>query len=238
MDLTLGTVKENYDKDHPGMLLVTIPTFDKSGGDTAWLPAAAPYAGKDYGFYVLPEKDEQVIIGFLDGDRHAGVVIGSLWNRKNTHPPKTVTEKNEVRAFVTKGGHSIIIKDGDEGGVTVKTKAGHTISIAEKDKKISVLTSDGKETITLDEGGGELSVNADKKISLKAQEITIEGNISGKGRAISLEADGNLDLKGKQIKIDGSAAKMNSQNTELTGMAVKVESNGILTLKGAMTKIN
>jgi uncharacterized protein involved in type VI secretion and phage assembly len=238
MDLTLGVVKDNYDKDHPGMLLVTIPTFDKAGGDTAWLPVAALYAGRGYGLYVLPEKDEQVLVGFLDGDRHSGVVLGSLWNKKNTHPPGAVTEKNLVRAFVTKGGHSITISDGDEGGVTLKTKAGHTIAISEKDKKISVATSDGKEAVTLDEGGGAVSLTADKRISLKAREISMEGAISGKGRAISLEADGSLDVKGKQVKIDGSAAKLNSQNTEVTGAAVKVEASGILTLKGSMAKIN
>ena len=238
MDLTLGIVKENYDKDHPGMLLVTIPIFDESGSETAWLPVATNYAGKDYGLYLLPENDEQVVIGFLDGDRHSGIILGSLWNKKNAHPPDTVTEKNEVRALVTQGGHSVIIKDGDEGGMMIKTKTGHTIAIAEKDKKISIVTSDGKEIITLDEGEGAVSIAADKKISLAAQEIIVEGKISGKGQAIVLEADENLELKGKQTKIDGDVAKLNSKNTEVTGTVVKVESSGILTLKGSMTKIN
>jgi uncharacterized protein involved in type VI secretion and phage assembly len=79
--------KENYDKDHPGMVRVTLPDFAKDGGA-----------------YILPEKDDQVIVGFLNGDPQSGIVLGSLWNLKNTLPSEIATEKNDVRAFVTKGG--------------------------------------------------------------------------------------------------------------------------------------
>jgi uncharacterized protein involved in type VI secretion and phage assembly len=238
MDLTLGTVKENYDKDHPGMVRITLPDFAKDGGETAWLPVASSYAGKDYGAYILPEKDDQVIVGFLNGDPQSGIVLGSLWNLKNTLPAETATEKNDVRAFVTKGGHAISVKDGEEGGINVKTKSGHTIVIDEKAKKITVATNGGKQKIELNEEDGAIIVEADKKISLKAKDIALDGKLTAKGQAISIASDGNLDIKGKQIKIDGSAAKMNSQSTEITGAMVKVEGSGILTLKGSMTKIN
>jgi uncharacterized protein involved in type VI secretion and phage assembly len=238
MDLTLGTVKENYDKDHPGMVSVTLPEFAEDGDETAWLPVASSYAGKDYGAYILPEKDDRVIVGFLNGDPQSGIVLGSLWNRENALPSETATEKNDVRAFVTKGGCAIIVKDGEEGGINVKTKAGHTIVIDEKVKKITVATSDGKQKIELDEKGGAIIVEADKKISLKANDIALDGKLTAKGQAISLESTGNADIKGKQIKIDGGAAKINSQNTEITGSMVKVEGRGVLTLKGSMTKIN
>jgi uncharacterized protein involved in type VI secretion and phage assembly len=238
MDLTLGTVNENYDKDHPGMVQVTLSEFAKDGGETAWLPVASSYAGKDYGAYILPEKDDRVIVGFLNGDPQSGVVLGSLWNRENALPSETATEKNDVRAFVTKGGHAIIVKDGEEGGINVKTKAGHTIVIDEKAKKITVATNGGKQKIELGEEGGAIIVEADNIISLKAKNIALDGKLTAKGQVISLESAGNLDIKGKQIKIDGSAAKMNSQNTEITGTMIKVETGGILTLKGSMTKIN
>lgn len=238
MDLTIGTVKANYNKDYPGMVQVTLPDFAKDGGETAWLPVASPYAGKNYGLYLLPEKDDQVIVGFLNGDPHSGVVIGSLWNKKNTIPANTAVEENNIRSLVTKGGHVVSLTDGDDAVVTVKTKAGHKIEISDKDKKITVSTSDGKQKIVMDEGGGAISVDADKKISMKAQAIELNGKLTAKGQSILLESDGNLDIKGKQIKIEGSALKANGQNTEIAGANVKVESSGILTLKGSMTKIN
>lgn len=187
---------------------------------------------------MMPEKDQQVIVGFLNGDPNCGVVLGSMWNAKNTIPPGVATEENILRAFVTKGGHSVTVKDGDEGGLTVKTKAGYKIEIAENDKTVIISTADSKQSVTLDENGGMVSIIADKKITLKAQEISLEGKLAAKGQAVSITSDGSLDIKGKQIKIDGSAAKLNSQNTEVTGAMVKVESSGILTLKGSMTKIN
>lgn len=236
--LLIGTVKENYDQKHPGMLQVTLPAFDDSGNSTAWLPVAMPYAGKNYGAYILPEKGDQVIVGFIGGNPHEGIVLGSLWNTKNTVPSGAATEENLVRSFTTKGGHSVVIKDGDEGGITVKSKAGHKIEIGEKDKKIIVTTSDGKNKIAVDEKGKSVGIEADDKISLKAKNINLDGKLTLKGQAITLEADNEVSVKGKQLKMEATTAALKGQSTEISGANVKVESSGILTLKGSMTKIN
>lgn len=239
MDLCLGVVKANYDADHPGMVQVTIPDFASDGGETAWLPVAAPYAGKDYGVYFLPEKDDQVVVGFLGGDAQSGIVLDSLWNQKNTIPADTAKEENNVRKVITKGGHKITLTDGDDAAVIVKTKAGHQISISDKDKKITVETSDGKEKIVFDEGGGTITLDADKSVSIKAQDIKLDGKITAKGQSVTIESDGKLELKGKQSALEGSTLALKGQTAELTGGgSVKVESSGILTLKGSMTKIN
>lgn len=236
--LLIGTVKENYDQKHPGMLQVTFPAFDDSGNFTAWLPVASCYAGKNYGTYILPEKDDQVIVGFIGGDPHGGVVLGSLWNTKNTLPSGVAAEENLMRSFTTKGGHSVVIRDGDEGSITVKSKDGHKIEIIEKDKKIILTTSDGNNKIVLDEKEKSASIDSADKISLKANNISLEGKLTLKGQSISVEADSGVSVKGKQVKIEATTAALKGQSTEITGTAVKVESSGILTLKGSMTKIN
>jgi uncharacterized protein involved in type VI secretion and phage assembly len=238
MDLTLGIVKENYDADNPGKLKVTLPTFADKASETAWLPVAASYAGNGYGLYIMPEKDDQVIVGFLDGDIHSGVILGSLWNKKNALPPDISNDKNDVRALITKGGHSFIVKDGDEGHITLKSKSGHSIIISDKEKKITITTGDKKQSIELDEGAGSVSVLADKKISLIAGDISLEGKIQTKGGSIKMEADNNYELKAKQLKVEGSNIKLSGQSTEIKGANLKVESSGLLTLKGSMTKIN
>lgn len=236
--LLIGTVKENYDQKHPGMLQVTFPSFDTGGNITAWLPVLACYAGKNYGAYILPEKDEQVVVGFIGGDPHGGIVLGCLWNTKNTLPYGVAVEENLIRSFTTKGGHSVVIKDGDEGSLTIKSKAGHKIEIGEKDKIIVLTTSDGKSKISLDEKGKSVSIDGDDKISLKAKNISLEGKLTLKGQSVSVEADSEVSIKGKQLKIEATTAALKGQSTEISGANVKVESSGILTLKGSMTKIN
>lgn len=236
--LIIGTITANYDDKHPGMVQVSYPSFDSDERVTEWMPAAAPYAGKDYGLYFLPEVDEQVIVGFIGGDVHNGVVLGSLWNTQNTLPADTACKDNLTRRIATKGGHNIVLTDGDEGKVTVKSKNGYTIEIDEKSKKITVSSSDNKQKIILDEGGGKIDLEASKQISIKAENISINGKIALKGQSINITADNDVSIKAKQLKADGSTAKYSGQNTEFKGSNVKVESSGILTLKGSMTKIN
>jgi uncharacterized protein involved in type VI secretion and phage assembly len=235
--LVIGTVTQNYDEKHPGMVRVSYPSFSSEEKVTAWMPVASVYAGKDYGLYFHPEKDEQVIVGFIEGDAHCGVVLGSLWNAKNTIPADTVCKDNLTRRISTKGGHSVVFKDGDEGMVTLKSKNGHIIEIDEKNKKISVVCG-GKQKIVLDEENEKIDIEASKNVNIKAEAVTVNGKIVLKGQSVAIEADNDVVIKGKQIKIEGSTAKINGQSAEMTGANVKVESSGILTLKGSMAKIN
>lgn len=237
--LLLGAVKENYDKDHPGMLKVTLPALGADGDETFWARMTVSYAGKHYGVYLLPEIGDSVVVGFIGGDPQVPVVLGCFWNSANTFPANTVTEKNEQKAVITKGGNSILLSDGEEGGITVKTKAGHCISISDKDKKIVVATADGKNSIVLDEDNSSVTLLSSDKLTIKAEEIAIEGKTTIKGSAIALEAENGLTLKGKTVKLDGNSMKISGQTLEAAGSAsVKVESSAMLTLKGSMTKIN
>ena len=38
------------------------------------------------GNYILPEVDDEVIVGFLDGDPRDPVIVGTLWNGKDRPP--------------------------------------------------------------------------------------------------------------------------------------------------------
>jgi len=236
--LVIGTVIENYDEKYPGMVQVSYPFFEAAEKVSAWMPVSSGYTGKNYGVYMLPEKDEQVVVGFIGGDEHSGIVLGSLWNTQNTIPPDVVDEKNSTRCLVTKGGHSIVFKDGDEGKITVKSKDGHTVEIDEKAKTIKVSASGGKHKLTLDEKNKTVDLESGDKLNIKAETISIKGAISLKGPSVTIESDNVLMMKGKQVKLDSSTIKVNGLNTEFTGANVKVESSGILTLKGSMTKIN
>jgi phage baseplate assembly protein V len=237
--LVVGTVTKNYDKDHPGAVQVEYASFSQEGRLSSWLPVLAPYAGKDYGIYFLPEKGDAVVVGFLGGDTQNAVVLGSLWNTKNTLPKDTATEKNEKRALITKGGHRIVLTDGDKGGLSIQTKAGHNISIDEKEKRITVATSDGKNTLTLNEKGKTVALEAADKLSIKAKSISLEGDVKVSGKSVEVRSSGKLALEGKQTELKGATTKINGQGSaELVGATVKVEAKAMLTLKGALTKVN
>lgn len=237
--LLIGTVIENYNKDHPGCVRIKFEAFDNPHNESFWLPVMAPYAGKDYGIYFLPEVKDSVVVGFLDGDVQNGVVLGSLWNAQNTMPPKTANDKNDTRLIKTKGGHSITIVDGDKGVFTLTTASGHSFKIDEKDKKISLATSDGKNSIVFDEKGKSVSLQAAEKLSIKAKSIQIDGDVKISSKSFSVNSSGKLEIKGKQTELSSTNVKLNAQTSlEAGGATVKLEGKGILQLKGAMVKVN
>jgi uncharacterized protein involved in type VI secretion and phage assembly len=237
--LIVGTVIENYDKDHPGAVQVKCASYSEEGQTTSWLPVLSPYAGKGYGIYFLPEKGDTVVVGFLDGDAQNAVVLGSLWNAKNALPEDTATEKNDRRTVITKGGHNITLTDGDEGGLSIKTKGGHNITINEKEKSITVATSDGGNSLTLSEKDKSLTLKANDKLSIKAKSISLEGDVKVEGKSVELNSSGKLSLAGKQTELKGATVKINGQTSaELSGATAKVEASAMLTLKGSLTKVN
>ena len=49
--ITTGTVVQNWDKDHPGMVKVKIHLEESNENITDWIPVATPYGGPKYGIY-------------------------------------------------------------------------------------------------------------------------------------------------------------------------------------------
>jgi len=93
-----------------------------------WIRIAQPYIGgnkeKSQGCYILPEIDDEVIVGFEHENMEKPFVIGSLYHDSDEDDQKRMPEeswvetdqankKNEVKAFRTKKGHTIEFHDVD-----------------------------------------------------------------------------------------------------------------------------
>ena len=104
--VTTGKVVKNWDDKHPGMVQVEIFLGEGGKNRTDWVRVAQPYAGKEFGFYFLPEVGDEVVLAFNLGDRDHPIVIGSLWSQLNPVPQDAATEKNEAKTLRTKGAMS------------------------------------------------------------------------------------------------------------------------------------
>ena len=51
--------------------------------DNTWVRVAQPWAGKGWGMYFWPRKDDEVVIQFIDGDPDCPLCIGSVYNSDN-----------------------------------------------------------------------------------------------------------------------------------------------------------
>lgn len=237
--VTTGIVLENWDEKQKGKVKVEMNLGTQGKNVSGWIPVMTPYGGKTYGVYTLPEVGAFVIIAFLMGDRNQPVVLGSLWNQKNTLPEESAVEKNTVKRLKTKGGCEILFQEekGKET-ITIHTPGELKISLEDEKKKISVTDKDAKNGIVLDAENGVLSLLAKSKLECKINDKVMFTLDSSGGKA---------QLTGDQIVIEGKQSfKMKGQSVNLQGSMVKVkadsslglESSAMTQLKGSMVKIN
>jgi uncharacterized protein involved in type VI secretion and phage assembly len=175
-NLQSAIVTDIDDPDGLGRIKVKIPALDF---ETLWVRFAVPHAGNQHGWVILPEVDDEVLIGWENGDPDLPVVLGCLYNGKDT-PMAKPGQDNEVKLFVTKAGNEIRFtdKDGEE--------------------QIKISTKDGKNQIVLDMKGPSISITSDGDISIKGGNVTIESQQQlqlKSGADTKIEAQANLTVK-------------------------------------------
>ena len=65
-----------------GRVRVKYPSLSDSE-ESAWARIATPSAGNARGLLMLPQPDEEVIVGFEHGDTRRPIVVGSVFNGKD-----------------------------------------------------------------------------------------------------------------------------------------------------------
>lgn len=138
-----AVVKENWNEDQPGKVLVEFLTGEQGKNSTKWLPVLQPYCGKGYGFYFHPEIDTEVVVGSLMGDVNSLMVLGSLWNQVDGLPEDTAGENNTVKRIRTKGNHEIIFDD-DKESAKIQISTGNKLHIELNDKEECISIFDEK----------------------------------------------------------------------------------------------
>ncbi|WP_028510171.1 phage baseplate assembly protein V [Ruminococcus sp. NK3A76] len=233
-----GTVKENYDKDNPGRVKVELFLGEDGTNVTGWIPVMTPYAGNKYGGYALPEIGDEVVVAFRMGDRNCPIVIGSLWSGKNAQPEGAVEEKNMIKRFVTKAGNEVLINDtADKQKIEIKTAKGKTIVLDEENDNMIIQDKDKKNLVKIDSKAGEITIKAEKKITLDAGGV--KGTFDGSGKKLSMQG-GTVELKADQtLKTNGATTKIEGANIDIKANAtIKAQSSAVCELKGALVKIN
>lgn len=252
--VALGVVKENWNREHPGMVKVEISLGTAGKNLTDWAPVAVPYAGKEFGAYFLPEIGTQVLVAFHMGDINSPIIIGCLWNQDDVIPPSTANEKNTIKTIRTKGGNQITISE--ESGketITVETVGKQKLLLDDENKKISLQDEKGDNAIILDAKNGQIDFVCKKKAIFKIdgkEILTLDGSSQTaelKTNKIQIEANQGVTLKGQTLSTEGTSTEIKGQNIKIESQAalsvkgtasLKAESSGIAEVKGSMVKIN
>jgi Rhs element Vgr protein len=189
---------------------VRIPLIDP-GDKGVWARIVAADAGSDRGILIRPEKDDEVILGFVNDDPRDPVILGMLYSKKNKVPEKLTPDKdNKMKGWITKGGTEITINDKDQI-ITVITKGKNSIVIDDKAKSIT-LEDQNKNKIVMDDKGilldtpKDLNLKAKGKINIEAtKDATVKSNMKFKASGTSgseVSSSGQTVIKGSILKLN------------------------------------
>src|SRR5574338_1021126 len=149
--MMIGLVTNNKDPEKLGRVKVKFPWLSEED-ESDWLRVVVPGGGNNRGLLFLPEVNDEVLVGFEQGDINRPYVLGGLWNGQDAticvDNTTVKAGKVEQRLIVSRTGHKIVIDDSsDKGGILITDKNGNKIELAIKDDSLTISTK-GNITIT------------------------------------------------------------------------------------------
>lgn len=173
-----------------------------------WARVATLDAGNQRGSFFMPEIDDEVIVGFVDGNPNQAVVLGML-HSSQAASPYPLADDNNIKGFVTREKITIELDD-EKKALRIETPGGNKILVSDDQKGISLEDQNGNTIVMNDQG---VTIESKKALTLKAaQDVSIEGN--------------NVNIKANaQLKATGNAS-------------AEISASGNTVVKGAMVQIN
>jgi type VI secretion system secreted protein VgrG len=163
--------------------------------DNTWLRVAQSWAGKGWGTYYWPRVDDEVLIGFMEGDPDQPIVVGSVYNGANM-------PKYDLPGHYTLSG--ILTRSSKGGG------ADNANELRFEDLKGSeqIYINAERDFDTHVENDMHLEVDKEQHITIKTnhfEEVDGDSHLLIKGKYYEeIDGDRHRTLKGKHTEeIDG-----------------------------------
>ncbi|MBB5619542.1 uncharacterized protein involved in type VI secretion and phage assembly [Pedobacter cryoconitis] len=232
-DMQLADVLDNDDPQGQGRVKVKFKWACQTNDPSEWLRVMSPNAGSgdkgsNRGFHVIPEKGDQVMIAFEEGNIARPVVLGSVYHGKNGDSKGF--KNSNVKGLSSRMGSRLTFDDlnhalhlgTDECNFIDITNGNDTVELVAGTK---VIIRSGESSITLNSNG---------TIDLIGKIINIQGT-----DAINANAD---PLKGAKVSI-GSLGntiieiKASSKETQASGK-ITSSAKGEQKIEGKPVNIN
>jgi Rhs element Vgr protein len=168
--LQIGIVLDSDDTEAGGQyrVKVSVPTI-VSGQDGFWARVATLDAGADRGVYFRPQKDDEVVLGFLGDDPREPIILGYLHSKSSHQSPLPEQNGQLQYGFVTKEGLKLIFDDSNKKMSLIVPTATGTKSILINDSQALTISDDNQNTITMSSDG--------ITIESKTGQVTIKGTL-------------------------------------------------------------
>ncbi|MEO3865995.1 type VI secretion system tip protein TssI/VgrG [Rheinheimera fenheensis] len=181
------------------------------------------WAGKNWGAFFFPRRDQEVLVEFLNGDPDQPVIIGAVYNSDHMPPYTLPADKTQsgIKTRSTKDGGAANFNE-----LRFEDKKGEELFYlhAEKDFELQVEHNQtdmvANDRTTTVKGNDTETVNKDRKNTVDGSDTLKVGKkllidagdaitIKTGAASISMKSDGSIDIKGVNITIKGSKVSIN-----------------------------
>jgi uncharacterized protein involved in type VI secretion and phage assembly len=183
----LATVTSVKDDKKQGRVQIKLLAFDGVTAQNApiWARVAVPFAGPNRGAFMIPNKDDVVVVQFIHGEPSSPVVVGGVWNGEHKAPEQLGGNGEEVDrwTFVGKRGTRIAIVEEQAGATISLTTPNQTESVTITQKqsgKVELKTKTS--TITMDSQGVTVKST---KVTVQAADVTVNAPMVTVNAALS-----------------------------------------------------
>lgn len=231
-----AVVKENMDPDKLGRVRVKFH-WQKEGDLSPWIRLISSHAGGAGGFYVVPEKGDEVIVAYEHYRPDRPFVLGAVYNKANKPADNWIEDDNNVKAIKTKSGNEIILCDtGGSEAVTILNKGGtNSITLTMDSGGSITIATNNQMNLT----GKNILISADENIVLNAKNLIASTTQSAflsagdhitaaAGETLALSATKDAILQSDTASL-GLLAKTNAALVAETG-ALNVQADGDVTI--------
>ena len=174
------------DPNGQGRVKIKLPWMPDTGTAAyeVWARLATLFAGKDRGSWFIPDKDDEVLVAFEQGDARRPYILGGLWNGVDS-PPQSMDggEQNNIKLLCSRNGVKITLDDSDgQEKLILETPGGQTITLMDGPGSIEAKDSNGNgfkmeaSGITI-EAAAKVTVNA-AQVAVSAGMVTVDAGMS------------------------------------------------------------
>ncbi len=172
--LQIGIVLDVKDTEKGGQYRVKIHIPTITGNEGIWARVATPDAGPKRGIYFRPQKNDEVVLGFLNDDPRDAIVLGYLHSKDKNQSPLPEQDGAEQYGFVTKEGIKLIFDDTKKRmTLLVRTATGEKSFVMNNDASAFEMKDEHKNTIKMDASGITIQAGAGKNVVIKGTQVMI-----------------------------------------------------------------
>ncbi|HEY2348331.1 MAG TPA: type VI secretion system tip protein VgrG [Puia sp.] len=203
--LHTGIVTEITDDTGQYRVKIRLPLVDEND-DGVYARVATLDAGNNRGTFYRPEQNDEVLVGFMNGDPRNPVILGMLHSSEMAAPLEPQSS-NDLKGFVSRSGIKMLYDDGKKK-FSLETPGNRLIELDDDAGKITIQDPYGNK-IVMEQSG--ITIEAAQDMNLKAGK-----SISMSAPSISIKADATMEVEGAKTTVKSSAI------TEISGSMVKI----------------